>query len=295
MTNIIKYTDWSKLAQYDLSNEHFEIPYENCTVFVPQDNITEFFRRCHKLYNYTVISASSDYGVHYQQESPVDADMIKWMNMMINGNMPKLGYNPLIIPSRCNLERCKITDKYSVKMYSYTQSTFDRIPNNVTWYSTNANIEGVIQIPFGVPEWSAHLLDWVGRDQKEQKLYVNFQLNNVERLMLWRGLNVDWAVKEDTIPHEQYVERIKKYLFILCPEGNGLDSYRILETLYCGSIPVVLNAQWNQLYKGLPVIFVDDWRNLSYEFLMRSLEKIWDKELNYVTDLTYWKNKFVSK
>ena len=289
----MKHTDWKTLAKYDLSNENFEIPYENCSVYVPHDNITEFFSRIEgELYEYTVISADSDYSVVEQGLNKIEDDMPKWINMMLNGNMPRLGYNPLIVPPRCNLERCKITDRYSVKMYSYTQSTFPKIPSNVKiWFTTNCGLtdKRIRKIPFGVPNWSEPYLEWVERDTKIKDLYVNFQLNTMERLMLWRGL--DWANRENVVSHEEYVERIKKFLFVLCPEGNGLDCYRTLEVLYCGSIPVMLRNKWNDLYNSLPVIFVDNWNQLSPQYLLSEYEKIKHRTLNYITDLDYWRDR----
>ena len=56
-----------------------------------------------------------------------------------------------------------------------------------------------------------------------------------------------------------------KYKFILCPLGNGVDSHRIWETLYSGSIPIVLDKVTFKCLDGLPVIKLKSFRGLKIE------------------------------
>lgn len=47
--------------------------------------------------------------------------------------------------------------------------------------------------------------------------------------------------------------------FVLCPEGTGIDTHRVYESLLCGATPVVLRNSLAPLYETLPVCILDNW------------------------------------
>jgi hypothetical protein len=51
------------------------------------------------------------------------------------------------------------------------------------------------------------------------------------------------------------------FKFVACPRGNGVDTHRVWETLYRGSIPIVIDDEWSRSldYLGLPILRVSDW------------------------------------
>lgn len=65
-----------------------------------------------------------------------------------------------------------------------------------------------------------------------------------------------------------YIDNIYNHLFVICPEGNGIDTHRIWECLYMGVIPIVENNINNSFYTDLPMLVVDDWDELTEEGLM---------------------------
>jgi hypothetical protein len=69
---------------------------------------------------------------------------------------------------------------------------------------------------------------------------------------------------------KDYFALTKKYKFILALEGNGYENHRIWETLYQGSIPVMLNTPWSHSLKeyGLPILFVDSISEISSDVLL---------------------------
>lgn len=237
-------------------------PNKNCVVYVPMDNIPEFFLnivgRPHK---YVVVSGKSDYGVVYQEENTVANDMRYWLHFI--GIEPK-NYDSVFLPARCQTEYCKITDRYSVKMHFYTKATFNEIPENIVhWFSTNANINNnrVTQIPFGIPEWTQKLLsDKPTAFPREDKVYVNFQLNNNLRAFLKVQLrHEEWcSVIESEVSQEDYVHGLLTHKYVLSPPGNGFDCYRNLEAIYAGAIPIIENKIWAKGYSNLPVIFSEN-------------------------------------
>ena len=265
-------------------------------VYVPLDRIAQFFKLCnYTSNNYVLVSGKSDYGIELQKDKPVSLDMIRWINMIM-GNMPDLRYEPLHIPARCNLEECKISDTFSVKMYSYTGATFDRVPSNVKWWfcvNMNVDLPRTTKIPYGVAPWSCHGTQNFSSVLKEEKLYVNVLPNTIERYNLVKGLAaVPWAVvdKAGSLSHSEFYDKLHRFKWILCPEGNGLDSYRVMETLAAGSIPVMVKDRWNSCYSdNLPVILLDKWNDLSYN-------KLCDVEGSLAAiEKDFWLNKIKEK
>jgi len=72
---------------------------------------------------------------------------------------------------------------------------------------------------------------------------VEFQRRKLSRSALWR---------EKT-----------RFAFVISPHGHGLDCHRTWESLALGSIPIVRRSPLDPLYEGLPVVIVDDWREIS--------------------------------
>ena len=78
---------------------------------------------------------------------------------------------------------------------------------------------------------------------------VHFQTRKLRRLELWR---------EKT-----------RYAFVVSPHGNGLDCHRTWESLVLGNIVIVKRSSLDPMYEGLPVVIVDDWREVSADNLRR--------------------------
>jgi len=76
---------------------------------------------------------------------------------------------------------------------------------------------------------------------------VQFQTTKVRRIELWR---------EKT-----------RYAFVVSPHGNGLDCHRTWESLVLGNIVIVKRSSLDPLYQGLPVVIVDDWREITAQNL----------------------------
>ena len=78
---------------------------------------------------------------------------------------------------------------------------------------------------------------------------VDFQSRKLSRSALWR---------EKT-----------RFAFVISPHGHGLDCHRTWESLALGSIPIVRRSSLDGLYDGLPVVIVDDWREITALALRR--------------------------
>lgn len=59
----------------------------------------------------------------------------------------------------------------------------------------------------------------------------------------------------------EYAQLTTKYRFVATPRGKGMDTHRFWETLYRGSVPIVLANSWAvQVAKlGIPMIQIAEW------------------------------------
>jgi len=89
----------------------------------------------------------------------------------------------------------------------------------------------------------------------------------------------------------EYLAQLREYPMVLCPEGNGVDTHRLWETLYMGGIPVVLrNSSMESLYGIFPTIQLNSWADLGD---LERIEELWEKAQTHVWDsrlltASYW-------
>ena len=303
-SDIINCKSWMDIGdcnyEYDYPEEG-QIP-PSGVVYCNIEHITKFFDKCNLTNNkYVVVSGFSDSGPAYQKEHSVARDMIKWLPFL-EEEILKIGYKALKIAPRCMLDQCDIDDTYSVKMYSFTTSTFNKIPDNIIkWFVVNPQlIQNKIQgIPLGVGSTATDDIDnteLVDFEDRENWLYVNWQNYTNERMHLknfFEQNNFDWATyySKPEREKEDYFKDLASHVFVACPFGNGLDCYRILESIYLGSIPIVEDCQMVRYLSGLPILVIKSWNQLNLEFLKQRYEEFKGLQINLdKCKLSYWKN-----
>lgn len=62
---------------------------------------------------------------------------------------------------------------------------------------------------------------------------------------------------------------------VICPEGNGIDTHRLYESLLCGCIPIVeKNPYIMKKYEGLPILYTDNYSEITLDYLNEKYEEI---------------------
>ena len=179
------------------------------------------------------------------------------------------------------------------------------------WFSVNVAYEhnNLIPIPLGLSnDYSPKNLRasefksiTFSKEFNENKLmYLNFNVNtNTSFRAPLESIykNEQWSYYEENILNlKDYSKNLKEFKFVLCPQGNGIDTHRIWEALYSGAIPVVQKHISHKNLEGLPILFLDDLRNISPEKLTMYLEKINFEDLNFnKLTCSYWINIMRSK
>ncbi len=74
----------------------------------------------------------------------------------------------------------------------------------------------------------------------------------------------EFDVREERISLKAYSEALHTHKYILCPEGNGVDTHRLWEAFYSGAIPLVLRSAWSNslIDLGFPIIQIKSWAPL---------------------------------
>lgn len=109
---------------------------------------------------------------------------------------------------------------------------------------------------------------WAARDVP---VLANFQPRTSERkAVLAQCRTQAWMQTETWVstqpPHTlaEYYARLGRTRFVLSPPGRGWDCYRTYEALAMGAVPIVRRQPpISDVVDGLPVLVVDDWREVT--------------------------------
>ena len=178
-------------------------------------------------------------------------------------------------------------------------------PQVAAWFSTNAAANWVRPLPLGLgnsycqvtnkaPALAEALAE--AKPERDKLLYVNFRAstNPAVREPLLAAYaarrHESWlTVQTESVDPLDFLREMTQHKFVLCPAGNGLDSHRIWEALYTGTIPVVQHHTVFRDFHDLPIMFVDDLANVRDEdlrgFLKDAAGRPWNVEKLFVP---YW-------
>jgi len=186
----------------------------------------------------------------------------------------------------------------------------DNLPDNVIkWYSQNVNVidDRLESLPIGLENsrWFPHI-------QKQNKIlnklniekniynliYMNHNINTnmKERSEVYNILKnknfVTTQMSSNGNNYENYIDNVYNHKFVICPEGNGIDTHRKWETLYLNSIPIEKRIINSSFYEDLPICLVDDWEEINEDFLDNEYERIINIKWNFdKLKMSYWLKK----
>lgn len=133
-------------------------------------------------------------------------------------------------------------------------------------YAINTTIEHprVTTIPLGFVDRQLPFIQTFQRPDvpRDIDIYANFTqtTNDDKRRACIVAFNDDSRVTWRTgLSVPEYYADLCRSTFVLCPEGTGIDTHRVYESLLCGATPVVLRNSLSHLYERLPVCIVDRW------------------------------------
>ena len=134
------------------------------------------------------------------------------------------------------------------------------------------------------------------RRRKRLLVYCNFSIGSpsqpayVEKRRKVRDVvqSKEWMTRENLgnsfgtydMTSLQYYWRVAEHLFTVSPEGNGVDCHRTWEALYLRSIPIVQRSKEMEHFSDLPILFTQDYTELTPEYLHEQYMRILDTNYN---------------
>lgn len=245
-------------------------------------------------------------------------------------NLIRFRYNNIIF---CKTDFIKILEfpminNVIVVSSSSDYTITDELINNIKynkWYGVNNISTNGIQLPLGICSFDTkqtgnfigfsndttqthrilsdpETLIKVRNSFKKYKnlVYLNFDTNtNPERNNIKNLFNnKKWVTHGnlDKSPNGRinFLVDCKDHYYVICPRGNGIDSHRIWETLYVGSIPIVKMEKGLEQFKDLPILFIDNWNDITEEYLKEKIDFFYNKEWNLEKlFFNYWKKRII--
>lgn len=183
------------------------------------------------------------------------------------------------------------------------------------WYANNyvGNNSDIISIPTGLERvrWYVIKRSIMKSILNSEKNIINLAYScfspttNLDRIKILKLMEklpyvtVEYGTNGGNF--ERFFNNLYSHVYIICPVGNStghsdgdcaIGSHRFWESLYMGSIPIVLDRVGNRKFDDLPVLYVDKWEDITEKLLLESLDKLnykWNniEQLNF----SYWRNK----
>ena len=129
-------------------------------------------------------------------------------------------------------------------------------------------------LPIGIEDlaWAKNGMPWnfterLRRQRKEEKVLVGpfgFTHESRGELLEVAAQIQGCEVLQNRVASWSYARHSSRYKYVACPRGNGLDTHRFWESLYRGSIPIVLDSPWSRCLEryGIRLIRVSNWMEL---------------------------------
>lgn len=171
---------------------------------------------------------------------------------------------------------------YARSDQQFTRQMFWSLKEHVSHiYAVNCEFQHpmLTQLPLGLA--SPRMPEREG--EKTILCYMNFNSSEpqYESHASYKYLRQDCArhfpwVKTDPseLMPSAYYKRLMSSVFVICPFGFGIDTYRFYESVWCGARPVVLTSGLDPMYEKFGAVIVNDWSEVTEEFLKSKLQEV---------------------
>ena len=210
----------------------------------------------------------------------------------------------------------KIKNKYILITHNSDRNIgneeFSNISDNVIhWFAQNLQIkenERISYIPIGLENLRRlkhGRKKWFKTHKKNKtklvlnsfNIYTNYNKRYIPKDLLAKFETVDTKNFEST---QDYFDNLNDYMFVICPEGNGIDTHRVWESLLLKVIPILILNPFTENLKNnsVPCVYLKDWKDLE-NFPSQELENLYFEILEKYTDeqvmYYYWDKTIKSK
>jgi len=146
------------------------------------------------------------------------------------------------------------------------------------------------------------LRKWRPQGRKELLCYCNFSLSTHPiRKEVYEGLQSKEFIEFDhmgkfleySISRDTFLQKLSSAKFCICPRGNAVETFRMWDCLYVGTVPIVVKESvFHEQLSDLPILFLDDpseFKNLDSDYLEEQYSKFLQTRYNYEKlTASYW-------
>ena len=150
------------------------------------------------------------------------------------------------------------------------------------------------------------------KENKDFKIYCNFRdytFPEHRSTVKSFAKNLEYIdIDESDLNYKNFIEKILDSSCNICPAGNGLDTHRLWETLYCNRIPITFRVKktrsyewvdngqigiYDNLYTKLPIIILKNENELKdKDLIIKKFHLVKNNWENiHLLDFNFWKNK----
>jgi len=96
-------------------------------------------------------------------------------------------------------------------------------------------------------------------------------------------------IEREWLPRISTWQRASECMFVVSPEGVGIDCHRTWESILLGCIPVIKKNSLSEMFTDLPVIILDSWDEFNRETIIKRLNGIQNNLYDFTPLFnTYW-------
>jgi hypothetical protein len=177
----------------------------------------------------------------------------------------------------------------------------------IKWFSQNVSIKHnkLYSLPIGLgnqqyPHGNLNLVKSI------------LEQNNIKDILVFKNFNIntnrlvrvicEQITSKNNIPlysgqtQIDYFKHVACSKFVISPPGNGPDCHRVWECLYFKTVPVVQYHECFNQFSHLPILFINNWEDVTLNFLEEKYSLIKEKFNHPIKELSiqYWKEKICS-
>jgi len=219
-----------------------------------------------------------------------DNDELVYCNSsLLNAGKPKLIESKLYEKLEQFKNPFELVLHNSDQNFGEKQLKYLDIPNCKKIYTQNVNVihDDVIPLPIGIANsfWKWGNLDIFDEvlntdiDKKSNFIYANFRrVRDVNRLECYENVEKQKIPFVKNKKYKDYLNTLKTYKYCISPQGNGIDCYRMWESLYLKVIPICIRSTLVEYFAKLfPIYIIEDWNDLDVKVLEKEYSNFnWD-------------------
>lgn len=227
----------------------------------------------------------------------IDVSLIKEESIIFckTDFIDRLFYKINIFPEWYNLKLITHESDYEIN-----KQIFNLKPACINkWYGINIvhDNPNLIPIPLGIGNDHSRItlkIENINNKNivdKKKLLYINHRINTYPQARNWlyEYFNAnDWCtVDQPNLDLATFQNKLLEHSFMLCPRGNGIDTHRLWECLYLGVIPIVEKHITNKNMNDLPILFVNNFKEINKDMLLSNYDLLKNKSLDKL-NIKYW-------